>query len=188
MEVGIGMSFFGRRRISDEFAEIFENIEEMMRELERMAFRLMESYVPEISGIREVKGPIVYGFRITIGPDGRPIIEEFGNVKRIGRKTIIEEAMEPLVDVIDEKDRVVIVAELPGIDKDKIDIRIKDNKLIIKARNKDRKYYKEIELPAEVRPETAKARYKNGVLEITIEKKKPEEKEEEEGGIKIKVE
>ena len=93
-----------------------------------------------------------------------------------------------MVDVIDEKDRIVVVAELPGIDKDKIDIRIKDNKLIIKAKDKDRKYYKEIELPAEVKPETAKAKYKNGVLEITIEKKVKEEKEEEEGGIKIKVE
>ncbi len=184
------MSFFGsRRRISDELTDIFEAIEEMMRDIERMAFRLMEGYAPEmIRGVKEIKGPIVYGFRITIGPDGRPIIEEFGNVKRIGRRAVIEETIEPLVDVIDEKDRIVVVAELPGIDKDKIDIRIKDNKLIIKAKDKDRKYYKEIELPAEVKPETAKAKYKNGVLEITIEKKVKEEKEEEEGGIKIKVE
>ena len=184
------MSFFGsRRRISDELTDIFEAIEEMMRDIERMAFRLMEGYTPEmIRGMQEIKGPIVYGFRITIGPDGRPVIEEFGNVKRVGRRAVIEETMEPLVDVIDEKDRIVVVAELPGIDKDKIDIRIKDNKLIIKAKDKDRKYYKEIELPAEVKPETAKAKYKNGVLEVTIEKKVKEEKEEEEGGIKIKVE
>jgi len=183
------LSFFPRRRVPSDIADIFESIEEMMRELERIAARFMEEYTPEfIAKQGEIKGPIVYGVRITIGPDGRPVIEEFGNVKRIGRRTIIEDVMEPLVDVIDEKDRVVVIAELPGIDKDKIDIRIKDNKLIIKAKNKDRKYYKEIELPAEVKPETAKAKYRNGVLEVTIEKKEPEKEEEEEGGIKVKVE
>jgi len=182
------MSFFSRRRYPGDIADIFESIEEMMRELERIAARFMEEYTRDVIARRgEIKGPIVYGVRITVGPDGRPIVEEFGNVKRVGRRTIIEDVIEPLVDVMDEKDRVVVIAELPGIDKDKLDIRIKDNKLIIRARGKDRKYYKEIELPAEVKPETAKARYRNGVLEITIEKKKPE-KEEEEGGIKIRVE
>ncbi len=179
------MSIFWRRRLSD----IFDEIDELMREMERMMTRMLEEYEMPRPGITEIKGPIVYGFRITIGPDGRPIIEEFGNVKRVGRRAVIEEAIEPLVDVIDEKDRVVVVAELPGIDKDKIDIRIKDGKLIIRARDKDRKYYKEIELPPGIKPETAKAKYRNGVLEITIEKEKKEaEKEEEEGGIKIKVE
>ncbi len=178
------MSFFWKRR---GLGDIFEDLEEMIREMERLAAKIMEQYeaqLPKITG--EVKGPIVYGVRITIGPDGKPIIEEFGNVKRIGGRAVIEETMEPLVDVIDEKDRVVVVAELPGIDKDKIDIRIKDGKLIIKARDKDRKYYKEIKLPPGIKPETAKAKYRNGVLEVTIEKEKKES--EEEGGIKIKVE
>lgn len=182
------MSFFPRRRLPGDLADVFDAIEEMMRELERITSRFVEEYTPLSLVPREIKGPIVYGVRITIGPDGRPVIEEFGNVKRVGRKAVIEDTMEPLVDVIDEKDRVVVVAELPGIDKDKIDIRIKDNKLIIKARDKDRKYYKEIELPAEVKPETAKARYRNGVLEVTIEKKVKEEEKEEEGGIKVQVE
>jgi HSP20 family protein len=176
------MSFFWRRRLSD----IFEEIEEMMRELERMAESMFEEFaVPR--EIREVKGPIVYGVRITIGPDGKPIIEEFGNVRRRGRRPVIEEAVEPLVDVIDEKDKVTIIAEIPGVEKDKISVRIKDNKLIIKAEDKDRKYYKEIELPPGVKPETAKAKYRNGILEVTIEKERKEEEEREEG-IKVKVE
>lgn len=179
------MSFFWRRRISD----IFEELEELMRQIERMAFSAFEEYpqrVFERRGI-EAKGPIVYGVRITIGPDGRPVIEEFGNVKRVGRRPVIEEAMEPLVDVIEEEDKIVVVAEIPGIDKDKIDIRIKDRTLIIKAKGKERKYYKEVPLPATVKPETAKAKYKNGVLEVTIEKIR-EREEKEEGGIRVKVE
>ncbi len=175
------MSFFWRRRLSD----IFEEIEEMMREIERMAETMFEEVAAR--PIREVKGPIVYGVRITIGPDGRPIIEEFGNVRRRGRRAIIEEAVEPLVDVIDEKDKVTIIAEIPGVEKDKISVRIKDNKLIIRAEDKDRKYYKEIELPPGVKPETAKARYKNGILEVTIEKERKEEEEKEEG-IKVEIE
>ena len=178
------MSFIWRRRFSD----IFDEIEEMLREMERLAMSMFEEFetrAMQLQG-RGVKGPIVYGVRITIGPDGKPIIEEFGNVKRRGRRAIIEEKLEPLVDVIDEKDRVVVVAEIPGVEKDKIDVRVKDGKLVIKAEGKDRKYYKEIELPPGIKPETAKAKYKNGVLEVTIEKEKKEEKEE--GGLKIKVE
>jgi len=176
------MSFFWRRRLSD----IFEEIEEMMREIERMAEAMFEEFTAPREA-RSVRGPIVYGVRITIGPDGKPIIEEFGNVRRKGRKAIIEEAVEPLVDVIDEKDKVTIIAEMPGVEKDKISVRIKDNKLIIKAEDGDRKYYKEIELPPGVKPETAKAKYRNGILEVTIEKEKREEEEKEEG-IKVKVE
>ncbi|MET1128951.1 MAG: archaeal heat shock protein Hsp20 [Thermoproteota archaeon] len=181
------MSFFRRRRWwIDEF---FEDLEEMLRDMERMMERFFEdverSRIYMRPGETSVRGPIVYGFRITIGPDGKPIVEEFGNVKRVGRRTIVEEEMEPLVDVIDEKDRVVVVAEMPGVDKDKIDLTIRDRKLIIKARGRDRSYYKEVDLPAKVKAETAKAKYNNGVLEVTVEKEKPETKEE---GIKVKVE
>jgi HSP20 family protein len=181
------MSFFRRRRWwIDEF---FEDLEEMLRDMERMMERFFEdmekSRIYMRPGEGSVRGPIVYGFRITIGPDGRPIVEEFGNVKRVGRRTIVEEEMEPLVDVIDEKDRVVVVAEMPGVDKDKIELTIRDRKLVIRAKGRDRSYYKEVNLPAEVKAETAKAKYNNGVLEVTIEKEKPETKEE---GIKIKVE
>ncbi|ABM81090.1 archaeal heat shock protein Hsp20 [Hyperthermus butylicus] len=176
------MSFIWRRRFSD----IFDEIEEMIREMERLAEAMLGGFETRMPR-GEFKGPIVYGVRITIGPDGRPIIEEFGNVKRRGRRAIIEEAVEPLVEVIDEKDKVVVIAEIPGVEKDKIDIRIKDGKLIIRAEDRERKYYKEIELPPNIKPETAKAKYKNGVLEVTIEKEKPEE-EKEEGGIRVKVE
>ncbi len=184
------MGYPWRRRFS--LGDIFDEIEETIREMERFVSKMMEEFEaralrPALEARGEVRGPIVYGVRITIGPDGRPIIEEFGNVKRIGRKAIVEESVEPLVDVIEEKDKVTVIAEVPGVDKDKIKIRVKDNKLIIKAEDKDRKYYKEIELPAEVKPETAKAKYRNGILEITFEKKTKEEEKEEEG-IEVKVE
>ncbi len=172
------------RSIFDWFDEIFRSIEEEFAALEEELMNLVRS------GKVEIRGPYIYGFRIVIGPDGRPIIEEFGNVKRrFGRTEILEER-EPLVDVFEDEDKVTIVAELPGVDKDKIKVRIKDNKLIIRASNEGHKYYKEIELPAKVKPETAKAKFKNGVLEITIEKEKPKKAkiEEVEEGYEVKVE
>ena len=143
----------------------------------------------EESGVKgkeyQVYGPYVYGFRIFIGPDGKPKIEEFGNVRRISGKPVISEEREPLVDVFEEGDEIVVIAELPGVDKDKINIKVGDNmrKLVIRASDTNRKYYKEIELPAKVDPKSAKANYRNGVLEIKLRKVKAEEK-----GFEIKVE
>lgn len=146
-----------------------EDIEREIRELEKRGFK-----------------PYVYGFSITIGPDGRPIIREFGNVRRIRGKPEIAEEREPLVDVFEREDEVIVVAEMPGVEKDKIDLKVtEDGKmLIIKASNEERKYYKEIELPARVDPESAKATYKNGILEVRLKKVGKEEGK----GIKIKVE
>lgn len=65
-----------------------------------------------------------------------------------------------------------MVAEVPGVNKDNIKVRVVNgNKLIISAKSEDRQYYKEIDLPAEVDEKSAKATYKNGVLEVTLQKK-----------------
>jgi len=172
------MSWFRRRRsIFDLFDELMREFEEEIRSIEEE----FERFIREGGG--KVRGPYYYGVRITVGPDGVPKIEEFGNLKRgkAGRPLLMEE-VEPLVDVLEYDNEVIVVAELPGADKDKIKVRIKDNKLIIKAEN-GKKYYKEIELPTKVKPETAKASYKNGVLEVKILKE--EEKKDE--GLEIKV-
>ncbi|MGC9186503.1 MAG: archaeal heat shock protein Hsp20, partial [Fervidicoccaceae archaeon] len=132
----------------------------------------------------ERKSPLVYGFRLTIGPDGIPHFEEFGNVKRAGIRPKISEEREPLVDIFESGNMLTVVAELPGVEKDKIDVKVQNNKLIIKASNGERKYYKEIELPKPVKKDTAKAQYKNGVLEVKFELEEKKGGEEQ----KIKVE
>ncbi len=75
--------------------------------------------------------------------------------------------------------------DMPGVDKDKISIRVSEDgkKLIISARNSDRKYYKEVELPAEVDPSQSKATYRNGVLTVELKKKSSGKR-----GFEIKVE
>ncbi len=169
----------------DEFFEdIFENIDREFRDWMKR-FERIEEEMTRATREGRIIGPYVYGFSITIGPDGRPIIKEFGNIRREAGRPKIAEEREPLVDVLEDENTVTVVAEVPGVNKEDIDIRIRDNTLIISAQSGDRKYYKEIQLPAKVKPETAKATYKNGVLEVRLEKERRGKKEE---GIKIKVE
>jgi len=179
-----------RRWWSEDFFDIdriFEDLMRLMREFERRFYEEMREFKPEKQGrFERIEGPYIYGFSITIGPDGKPIIQEFGNVRKIRGKPSIVEEREPLVDVFESEDEVSVVAELPGVEKDKIDVKVtEDGKtLIINARDEKRKYYKEIELPARVDPSSAKASYKNGVLEVKLKKiGKGEGK-----GVKIQVE
>jgi HSP20 family protein len=168
-------------RINRLFREMFEEFDEEIRRLMREMER-----VPEFGAdrFRSLAGkPYVWGFEITIGPDGVPRIKEFGNIKRVGRVPKITEEVEPMIDVIDEKDKVRIVAELPGVEKDKISLKASGLKLIIRASN-HKKYYKEVDLPAEVDISTARATYRNGVLEVEVRKKGEVREEEKE----IKVE
>ncbi len=163
-----------RRSIFDLFDELFSEIWEELEELERRFSQLSRYGFEEFESI-PVGRPIVYGFRIEIGPDGKPRIYEFGNVKRVGRerpRIVVSEETEPLTDIYEEDDSVRVIMEMPGVDKSKIKVRaIDDRRIVVEASNHDRKYRKEIELPVEVDIDTAKATYRNGVLEIKIKKK-----------------
>lgn len=128
----------------------------------------------EIRGMpKEAKG--VYGFTVrTMG--GKPVVESFGNVRDTAKGPVVEEVREPMIDVFDEKDHVVVVAEMPGVENEHISIDVKGDTLFLKAGNKDRKYMKEISLPSAVDPATLKSSYKNGILDIRVSKKKARKK------------
>ncbi|RLI04806.1 Hsp20/alpha crystallin family protein [Candidatus Bathyarchaeota archaeon] len=177
----------------------FEEFDEMMKEMERMMeemFRgfpgelpknlLRERKLPDGRIVREF-GPVVYGYSITIGPDGKPIVREFGNVKPSlrGIKPSLDIKMErePLVDVMSDDGNIKVIAELPGVEKQDIKLHATSKTLTISVDTPQRKYYKELELPEEVDPKTAKSVYRNGVLEVTMAKVKEKPK-----GEPIKVE
>ena len=159
------------------FEEIDKLIEEMMREdfeLRRRGERFGKVY-----------GPYVYGFSMTIGPDGIPRIREWGNIKPGIVRPRISEAIEPFTDVLEEEDKYRIVLDIPGVEKEKINVEATEDTITVSARNSDRRYYKEVKLPKKIIPETAKATYRNGVLTITVEKKV---KDKGKKGFSIKVE
>ncbi len=131
--------------------------------------------MPDGSKVREW-GPFVYGYSVRIGPDGKPEVREFGNVKperRLGAPRInIREKREPLVDIMQTDSEVKVVAELPGVEKQDIKLHGTENTLAISVDTPERKYHKKVELPAKVDTKKTKASYKNGVLEVTLQKKK----------------
>jgi HSP20 family protein len=77
---------------------------------------------------------------------------------------------DPLVDVFSEEASVVVVAELPGVDKDQIDVHISEDKIEIAVGSSKWKYYRELNLPAKVDPKSSVTCYKNGVFEILLAK------------------
>ena len=87
----------------------------------------------------------------------------------------IRKQSEPLVDVLDEEE-VVVVAELSGVEKEDISLYASKDGLTISVDTPQRKYQKELPLPEEVDPKPVKASYKNGVLAIRFKKKSKREK------------
>jgi HSP20 family protein len=145
---------------------VLRDIESFEEEFERVLKEATER------GEVEVKkyGPYVYGFSITIGPDGKPIIREFGNIRRSVSGAKIEEEFEPFVDIMEDDENIVVVVELPGVSKDKIKVKASENYIEVKASN-GKKYYKRIRMPEKIDPKSVRAKYNNGVLEIVVEKK-----------------
>jgi HSP20 family protein len=172
----------GFEDIDKFFDEMFRDMAgEIPRELVR------ERRLPGGGTIREM-GPFVYGYSMTIGPDGKPVVREFGNVKPSTRPTPfgyrkpsleVKVEREPLVDVIEDDDTIRVVAEVPGVEKEDIDLTCTEKTLTISVDTERRKYSKEVDLPAEVDPKIGKASYKNGVLEVTLTKAEKGEPEGE---------
>jgi len=63
-----------------------------------------------------------------------------------------------------------VIAELPGVEANDIKVELEADILTITAEGKDRKYNKEILLPAKGKRESLQTSYRNGVLEVTVAK------------------
>lgn len=187
-----------RRRRGSPFGPWgFPDIDEMMREMERAFSEQFKDFEKELPKnlVRESKtpdgavkkeiGPIVYGYSVTIGPDGKPVVREFGNVKGGEGKPwkAIQDKREPLVDVVSSGKEVRVIAEMPGVKKEDIEVTVNEKAMTISVDREDRGYYKELELPGIVDPKGARSAYNNGILEVTIPLKSSGQ-----GGIRLRVE
>ena len=76
----------------------------------------------------------------------------------------------PLIDILEEKSFVTVVAEITGFNRDTLKIHVKDQRITLSAKSKDRRYYKSLNLPKVVIPDVMYTKYKNGVLEIKLRK------------------
>jgi HSP20 family protein len=175
-----------RRPARDPF---FGDIDDMFREMEKMmdeelknfSARVPKEYVkerqlPDGSTVKEL-GPFVYGYSMKIGPDGKPEIREFGNIKKGLKGTPqVKEEREPLVDIVETDSEIRVVVELPGVEKSDIKLHGTEDSLEISVDTPQYKYYKEVELPVKVRVKEASSTYKNGVLEVVLPKAEPSSK------------
>jgi HSP20 family protein len=168
--------------------ETFKEMEEMMaKEFEELSKRAPEDLIRERTLPDGTKmkswGPFVYGYSVTVGPDGKPKVREFGNFKaetRMGKPYMdVKEKREPLADIIPSDGEIRVIVELPGVEKKDIELSGTEDKLTISVDTPERKYFKEVELPAKVETKKATSEYKNGVLDITVPKKKEEKTKSE---------
>ncbi|RJR36942.1 MAG: response regulator [Deltaproteobacteria bacterium] len=116
---------------------------------------------------RDVKG--VYGFSVKVGLGDKEVkVEPFGNIRRQEEtgETVVQEIREPVVDVFEEKDHTLVVAEMPGISVKDVRLEVKDDLLTIHAEKGDKKYRKEILLLRSYPRNKMKMACNNGILEI----------------------
>ena len=149
-----GLSFGG---ILNELGNITQDITRMVEE-----GKTEMSRTGEISFDKLQKRKGMYGISVRMGGDGMPKIDTFGRRPK-------DDTREPIVDVFEEEKRVQVIAELPGVDEKEVSVALKGTTLTIKAGKGERKYKKEIDLEIPVKGEP-KTKYKNGILEINIEK------------------
>ncbi len=134
--------------------------EEFEKELEEMN-EMMDSMMRNLG-----REPQVFGFSMMVGPGGVPQVEHFGNA------VPADAVREPYTSsIIDEKtNELNITADMPGIRKEDIEVSATENEVFIKGEGNGRKYTKSVKTPA-VDPDSSKAKYNNGVLEVTLKLK-----------------
>lgn len=116
-------------------------------------------------------GPYYYGYTLTVGPDGKPHVREWGNTRPITAHPSTESgARQVYVDEIVDKEnnQLKLVAEMPGVEKSDINVTIEKEAVSITAKNKERNYKTAVPLKHKIKEDSANAIYANGILEVTF--------------------
>jgi HSP20 family molecular chaperone IbpA len=77
---------------------------------------------------------------------------------------------EPLLDIFEEKGEIIVVVGFAGFKKDSLKTNVESHKLTLYGEALNRRYYKSLNLPKRVIPNTIRTKYQNGVLEIRLKK------------------
>jgi len=152
------------------FDDQFENT---FRRLSNRFFNSGDIFENPIGEQVPTYGPYYYGYEMTIGSDGHPRIKEWGNVRPTNASSNAITSVgkrEPYVDeTVDEKNGILkLVTEMPGIEKSDIQVNVADNTVSISAKHGDRKYGTNVPLKYKIDENSVKAKYLNGILELTF--------------------
>ncbi|MEI6269696.1 MAG: gas vesicle protein GvpH [Methylococcaceae bacterium] len=114
----------------------------------------------------------VYGFSMKMGLDGNqePRVEPFGNVHHDEKTgaTTVQEVSEPLIDVIEETDHILVLAEMPGVADEDVHLELNGDILVLHAEKGSKKYHKEIVLPRSFESHVMERSCHNGILEVKL--------------------
>ncbi|MEM5787268.1 MAG: Hsp20/alpha crystallin family protein [Syntrophobacteraceae bacterium] len=118
-----------------------------------------------------VKG--VYGVSVKFGIGGQPPkVEPFGNIRediKTGR-SVVQEVREPIVDVFEEENHILVLAEMPGVEAEDVKVSVNQEILTFSAEREDRKYRKEVLIPGECSADRIRVTCKNGIVEIKCDR------------------
>ncbi len=152
-----------------------DEIDSFFKRMSRSVMNLDEIFdEANKSGTIQSYGPFYYGYTMTTGPDGTPVVKEYGNVKPGQLPT--SDIREPLVDsLVDEKEKVLtLVAEMPGVEKKDVKVVVEDKTVCIDAEHGKKKYHAKVPIKQKVNKDSAKASYTNGILELKFKLEEPE--------------
>lgn len=154
---------------------VWDEFDNLFRKMTR-PFMDMDDIWDELKSSANLQtfGPYYYGYTVTIGPDGKPIVKEYGNVRPGLLPT--SETREPFVDVIiDDKEKALkIVAEMPGVEKKDIKIEVVGRTVNLDAEHGEKKYHTKVPIKHKVDEDSVKATYANGILEVKFKLKEEE--------------
>jgi HSP20 family protein len=147
-----------------------KNLRDMLEELDKF-FQEFERSIEEVvrssvnTGQKAFSKPVVAGMAMGLGPEGKPRIQFFGDnlIGPDGSRAPIYE------QVADEKAATLrLLVELPGVEKEDVQISALEDRVTLAASNGDRKYRLELTLQNAIDPESGTASYTNGILDVVF--------------------
>ena len=143
------------RDMLDELDKYFEDFEKDIQEAVRNS----------VSAAQSPTKPFMAGFSFRLGPEGKPSIQIFGDspMHADGYRSPMSE------QILDEKNKLLrVVFDMPGVEKSDVKVDATEESAVVVAERGNRKYRAEVALKVEVLPDSGRAEYKNGVLEISF--------------------
>lgn len=161
--------------------DLFAQFEKEFARMQGMISKIMEDAMKHAESPQRDQ-PFVYGFSMRIGKDGVPNLTPFGSsapgftgdpsAPTIEAGQLDDLVREPLSDVIESDTDVSVTVELPGVEKGDVSLKVADQSVTVRVEKGARRYHKQVRLPCKVVPSTAKATYKNSILDVTIQRAK----------------
>ena len=113
-----------------------------------------------------------YGFNIKLGGEK---INKLGDINKLNtisdnsnKERAVPKTIEPVTDIFEEDNKVIVVMELPGVDEENIELEIDENILKIRAEGNGSCYSKDIELKFNPKMEFIKSKLNNLIYSIVI--------------------